>query len=142
MRDAHRRPPDGRQPGLRGGAGPRGCAVAPRDPAAAAAAAADEARAIHAEEEAASEAQARHGADLLAGRRARRILTHCNTGALAAPGRGTALAPIAELAARGQLELVLACETRPLLQGARLTVWELAASGSTMNCSSTAPPPG
>ena len=53
------------------------------------------------------------------------MLTHCNTGALAAPGRGTALAPIAELHARGELELVLAAETRPLLQGARLTAYEL-----------------
>ena len=68
---------------------------------------------------------ARHGADLLAGR-ARRILTHCNTGALAAPGRGTALA-VGRRAARPRTSwtLVLACETRPLLQGARLTVWEL-----------------
>ena len=82
-----------------------------------------EARALHAEEEAASDAIARHGADLLAG--CRRILTHCNTGALAAPGRGTALAVIAELADRRDLELVLASESRPLLQGARLTVYEL-----------------
>jgi methylthioribose-1-phosphate isomerase len=89
----------------------------------AAAVALAEARALHAEEEAASDAIARHGADLLAGRR--RILTHCNTGALAAPGRGTALAVIAELAARGALDLVLASESRPLLQGARLTVYEL-----------------
>jgi methylthioribose-1-phosphate isomerase len=86
-----------------------------------------EARALHAEEEAASEAIATHGADLLAGRR--RILTHCNTGALAAPGRGTALAVIAELADRGELELVLASESRPLLQGARLTVYELGRLG-------------
>jgi methylthioribose-1-phosphate isomerase len=86
-----------------------------------------EARAIHAEEEAASFALARHGADLLAGRR--RILTHCNTGALAAPGRGTALAVIAELSQRGELDLVVACESRPLLQGARLTVYELRALG-------------
>jgi methylthioribose-1-phosphate isomerase len=82
-----------------------------------------EARAIHAEEAAASDAMAGHGAELLAG--TRRILTHCNTGALAAPGRGTALAVVAELHDRGGLDLVLACETRPLLQGARLTVWEL-----------------
>jgi methylthioribose-1-phosphate isomerase len=82
-----------------------------------------EARAIEAEEEAASDAMARHGADLL--RDARRILTHCNTGALAAPGRGTALAVIAELADRGGLDEVLATESRPLLQGARLTVYEL-----------------
>jgi methylthioribose-1-phosphate isomerase len=63
-----------------------------------------------------------HGADLLAG--ATRVVTHCNTGALAAGGRGTALAVVAELADRGPVR-VLACETRPLLQGARLTVWEL-----------------
>jgi|HubBroStandDraft_6_1064221.scaffolds.fasta_scaffold13380_4 methylthioribose-1-phosphate isomerase len=87
-------------------------------------AALSEARAIEAEEEAASGAIAAHGADLLVG--VRRILTHCNTGALAAPGRGTALAVIAELAARGTLEHVLATESRPLLQGARLTAYELA----------------
>ncbi|HTT27592.1 MAG TPA: S-methyl-5-thioribose-1-phosphate isomerase [Solirubrobacteraceae bacterium] len=87
------------------------------------AAALSEARAIEAEEEAASDAIAGHGADLLAG--ARRILTHCNTGALAAPGRGTALAVIAELADRGTLDHVLATESRPLLQGARLTAYEL-----------------
>jgi methylthioribose-1-phosphate isomerase len=86
-----------------------------------------EARALHAEEESASDAIARHGAELLAGRR--RILTHCNTGALAAPGRGTALAVVAELADRGELELVLAAESRPLLQGARLTVYELGRLG-------------
>src|SRR5690242_8847456 len=85
----------------------------------------DEARAIEAEEEAASAAMARHGADLLSRARARRILTHCNTGALAAPGRGTALAVIAELADRGVLEIAIATESRPLLQGARLTVYEL-----------------
>jgi methylthioribose-1-phosphate isomerase len=89
----------------------------------------DEARRIDAEEEAASNAIAAHGADLLAG--ARRILTHCNTGALAAPGRGTALAVIAELADRGSLESVLATESRPLLQGARLTAYELATLGIT-----------
>jgi len=83
-----------------------------------------EARAIEAEEEAASAAIAAHGAELLAG--ARRIMTHCNTGALAAPGRGTALAVIAELADRGLLDRVLATESRPLLQGARLTAYELA----------------
>jgi methylthioribose-1-phosphate isomerase len=87
----------------------------------------EEARRIDAEEEAASDAIAAHGADLLAG--ARRILTHCNTGALAAPGRGTALAVIAELADRGSLESVLATESRPLLQGARLTAYELATLG-------------
>jgi methylthioribose-1-phosphate isomerase len=86
-----------------------------------------EARAIEAQEEAASDAIAAHGADLLAD--ARRLLTHCNTGALAAPGRGTALAVVAELHERGRLEKVLATETRPLLQGARLTVYELGKLG-------------
>jgi methylthioribose-1-phosphate isomerase len=83
-----------------------------------------EAQAIEREEEAASEAIAAHGADLLAGK-ARTILTHCNTGALAAPGGGTALAVVAELAKRGTLERVIATESRPLLQGARLTIYEL-----------------
>jgi S-methyl-5-thioribose-1-phosphate isomerase len=86
-----------------------------------------EAKAIHAEEEQASAALAAHGAALLGD--CRRVLTHCNTGALAAPGRGTALAVIAELAVRTGLDKVLACETRPLLQGARLTVYELARLG-------------
>ena len=85
-----------------------------------------EAERIEAEEEAASLAIAANGADLLAG--ARRILTHCNTGALATGGAGSALAVIRELAVRGDVE-VLASETRPLLQGARLTVWELARDG-------------
>ena len=85
-----------------------------------------EAERIEAEEDAASGAIAAHGADVLAG--ARRILTHCNTGALATGGTGSALAVIRELAARGDVE-VLASETRPLLQGARLTVWELARNG-------------
>jgi methylthioribose-1-phosphate isomerase len=82
---------------------------------------------IHSEEVAASAAMADHGATLLAGRR--RLLTHCNSGALAGPGRGTALSVVAELADRGALEGVIACEARPLLQGARLTVWELARLG-------------
>jgi methylthioribose-1-phosphate isomerase len=96
-------------------------------PAHLATAALAQARAIEAEEEAASAAIARHGAQLLGS--ARRLLTHCNTGALAAPGRGTALAVIAELAQLGRLECVIATESRPLLQGARLTVYELARLG-------------
>jgi methylthioribose-1-phosphate isomerase len=90
------------------------------DPAGAALA---EAAAVHAEEEAASDAIACNGADLLRG--VTKVLTHCNTGALAAPGRGTALAVVAELHERGQLTKALATESRPLLQGARLTVYEL-----------------
>ena len=88
-----------------------------------------EASAIQAAENAASAAMAAHGADLLAG--ARRLMTICNSGALAAGGRGTGLAVIAEIAGRapaGEVT-VLACETRPLLQGARLTAWELAGLG-------------
>ena len=100
-----------------------GAAVMACAPGERAAVALAEARVIHAEEVAASDTLARYGAERLAG--CRRILTHCNTGALAAPGRGTALAVVAELASRDGLELVLATESRPLLQGARLTVYEL-----------------
>jgi methylthioribose-1-phosphate isomerase len=98
-------------------------AVAVSPPHERAVAALAEARAIDAEEEAASDAMAAHGATLLSG--AHRLLTHCNTGALAAPGRGTALAVVAELNDRGGLEHVLCTESRPLLQGARLTAFEL-----------------
>ena len=94
-----------------------------------AAAALDEARAIERQEIASSAALATRGAELLSSLGVRRVLTHCNTGSLAAPGRGTALAPIAELHVRGELELVLAAETRPLLQGARLTAYELGRLG-------------
>jgi methylthioribose-1-phosphate isomerase len=99
------------------------------DPADRAHRALTEARAIEAQETASSDAIARHGADLLSALGVRRILTHCNTGALAAPGRGTALAPVAELHQRGELERVLAAESRPLLQGARLTAYELGRLG-------------
>jgi methylthioribose-1-phosphate isomerase len=89
-------------------------------------AALEEALRIRDEEDAASAAIARRGADLLAG--ARRVLTHCNTGALAAGGNGSALGVVLALAEREPVH-VLACETRPLLQGARLTAWELARQG-------------
>ena len=98
--------------------------AAPDDMPAAARAAAE---AIHREDEAASAALARHGADALEEALPSgpvTLMTHCNTGALAASGRGTALGVIAELAERRPVH-VLACEARPLLQGARLTVWEL-----------------
>jgi methylthioribose-1-phosphate isomerase len=91
-----------------------------------AAAARAEAQRIQADEDAASEAIATAGADFLAG--ARRLLTICNTGALAAAGRGSALGVILALHERAPVH-VLACETRPLLQGARLTTWELARAG-------------
>jgi methylthioribose-1-phosphate isomerase len=105
----------------------RAAALAAGPPTMAAAARA-EAERIHAEEDAASAAIAMHGAELLAG--ATRIATHCNTGALAAGGQGTALAVILALHERGGVH-VLAGETRPLLQGARLTVWELTRAGVT-----------
>lgn len=57
------------------------------------------------------------------------VLTHCNTGALATAGIGTAVAPIYVAAERGHRVRVLATETRPLLQGSRLTAWELARAG-------------
>jgi len=58
-----------------------------------------------------------------------RVLTHCNAGALATGGIGTALAPIYLAASRGRNVCVLATETRPLLQGSRLTAWELTRAG-------------
>ena len=67
------------------------------------------------------------GADRLA--TCSRFLTHCNAGALATGGIGTALAPIYELRRRGSEVEVFADETRPLLQGARLTAWELHSAG-------------
>ena len=93
----------------------------------------EEAEAIERDDVAASKALARHGADALdeaLGVRDRpvRVMTHCNSGALAASGRGTGLGVILELADRRPVE-VLACEARPLLQGARLTVWELRRAG-------------
>jgi len=58
-----------------------------------------------------------------------RVLTHCNTGRLATGAWGTALGAIRDLAEQNAVELVIATETRPLLQGARLTAWELAEAG-------------
>jgi len=58
-----------------------------------------------------------------------RIMTHCNTGRLTTAGWGTALGTIYAKAAAGEPVSVMACETRPLLQGARLTVWELLDAG-------------
>jgi methylthioribose-1-phosphate isomerase len=57
------------------------------------------------------------------------LLTHCNAGALATAAWGTALGIVRSAAAAGRVRRVLACETRPLLQGARLTAWELARDG-------------
>ena len=68
-----------------------------------------------------------HGLALL--RDGARVLTHCNAGALATAGIGTALAPVYVAAERGLRVAVFADETRPLLQGSRLTAWELAQAG-------------
>jgi methylthioribose-1-phosphate isomerase len=100
-----------------------------------------EARAIHDEDRQQCASMGRHGADLLADLPAGAgILTHCNTGALATGGDGTALAVIFDLARRGKRPHVWADETRPLLQGARLTMWELQQRGidSTLICDSAA----
>ena len=101
------------------------------DPVRLAGAAREAAEAIRRDDEAASAALAEHGAALLdAALRVRQatLLTHCNSGCLAASGRGTGLGVIAALADRRPVR-VLACEARPLLQGARLTVWELGRLG-------------
>ena len=117
-----RRPPHRGQPQLGGGAGPRGGARGTQP-------------ASRRRRPNAARARSRPGSGRRAARSPRTapicspaappILTHCNTGALAAPGEGTALAVIAELARRGTLDGVLVTESRPLLQGARLTVYEL-----------------
>jgi methylthioribose-1-phosphate isomerase len=110
----------------------RGAALA-AGPVRMAGAAREEAEAIAREDETASAALAEHGAVLLdaalpRGPRPLTVMTHCNSGCLAASGRGTGLGVIAALADRRPVR-VLACEARPLLQGARLTVWELGRLG-------------
>jgi methylthioribose-1-phosphate isomerase len=87
----------------------------------------EEARAIHAEDEALCRAIGRHAADLVAG--CTGVLTHCNAGALATAGIGTATAGLYVAHARGQPLVVYCDETRPLLQGSRLTAWELGQAG-------------
>ncbi|KAA8888340.1 S-methyl-5-thioribose-1-phosphate isomerase [Nocardia colli] len=77
-------------------------------------------------------AAATHAADLvqrLCPDRPLRVLTHCNTGRLATSAFGTAIGALRVLSERGAIENVLVDETRPLLQGARLTTWELAEAG-------------
>jgi methylthioribose-1-phosphate isomerase len=86
-----------------------------------------EARAIHEEDRAACEAMARHALALV--RDGGSYLTHCNAGALATGGLGTALGVFHLAAREGVRVTVFADETRPLLQGARLTAWELDRSG-------------
>ena len=86
-----------------------------------------EARAIEAEDLAANRRMGRLGAELIAGPAG--VLTHCNTGSLATAGFGTALGVIRAGVAEGRIAKVFASETRPWLQGARLTAWELQADG-------------
>ena len=91
-----------------------------------------EALAVLTEGERTSVTAARRAADVVRAAcpdRPLRVLTHCNSGGLAALGEGTGLGAICELARDGRIEEVVATETRPLLQGARLTVWELRESG-------------
>ena len=82
-----------------------------------------EAMAIHDEDIRINMSMGRHGAELLP--QQARVLTHCNAGALATAGYGTALGVIRAAVAAGKEITVLADETRPFLQGARLTAWEL-----------------
>lgn len=88
----------------------------------------EKAIAIHQEDLAVNRAMARFGADEL-GKSGKKLtlLTHCNAGALATAGIGTALGVIRELHRRGLVSMIYADETRPLLQGARLTAFELMA---------------
>ena len=87
----------------------------------------DEATAIYEEDRAMCQAIGEAGLPLLAD--GARVLTHCNAGALATAGIGTALAPMYLAHDRGVALRVFATETRPLLQGARLTAWELTRAG-------------
>ncbi|MCM2369036.1 S-methyl-5-thioribose-1-phosphate isomerase [Aporhodopirellula aestuarii] len=88
---------------------------------------ADEAIAIHEEDREMCRSMGRHGSALLT--KCQTVLTHCNTGGLATSMYGTALAPIYFLHEKGHTLNVYADETRPLMQGARLTAWELAQAG-------------
>ena len=88
---------------------------------------AERARELHREEVERCRQMSDHAAGLL--RPGATALTHCNTGALATGGVGTALGAVREAWARGLLRRVFVDETRPLLQGARLTAWELEAAG-------------
>lgn len=87
----------------------------------------EEAQAVRSEDIAICQAIGRHGADLVPD--GKTVLTHCNAGALATAGYGTALGVIRAAAAAGKKIDVFADETRPFLQGARLTAWELQQDG-------------
>jgi methylthioribose-1-phosphate isomerase len=83
----------------------------------------EEARAMYADDIRTNELIGHHGAQLIHG--SSRIMTICNAGALATCGYGTALGVVRTAFRQQKIEQVWACETRPVLQGARLTVWEL-----------------
>ena len=87
----------------------------------------EEAGRMHAEDIAANQAMGRHGATLMPS--AGGVLTHCNAGALATAGYGTALGVIRAAVEQGKKIHVYADETRPFLQGSRLTAWELMKDG-------------
>ena len=97
------------------------------DPAAAAERLESEAVAIHREDEELCSRMGSHGAELIPD--GARILTHCNTGAVATGGLGTALGAIYTAHLSGKKIQVYADETRPLLQGGRITAWELFEAG-------------
>jgi methylthioribose-1-phosphate isomerase len=102
-------------------------AEAAADPQAAREALVAEALCIHQENADADRRLGQHGAQLIPVGSA--VLTHCNTGSLATGGYGTALGVIRTAWEQGRLSRVYFSETRPLLQGARLTAWELARDG-------------
>jgi methylthioribose-1-phosphate isomerase len=87
----------------------------------------EEAKRMHAEDIAANQAMGRHGATLMPSSGG--VLTHCNAGALATCGYGTALGVIRAAVEQGKKIHVFADETRPFLQGSRLTAWELMKDG-------------
>src|ERR1700740_239262 len=87
----------------------------------------EEARRMHAEDIASNQAMGRHGATLMPNEGG--VLTHCNAGALATAGYGTALGVIRAAVEQGKKIHVFADETRPFLQGSRLTAWELMKDG-------------
>ena len=87
----------------------------------------EEAQRMHAEDIAANQAMGRHGAALMPASGG--VLTHCNAGALATCGYGTALGVIRAAVEQGKKIHVFADETRPFLQGSRLTAWELMKDG-------------
>ena len=86
-----------------------------------------EATAIHDEDVANCRAMGAHGAEMV--RDGARVLTHCNAGALATAGYGSALGVIRAAVEQGKKIAVFADETRPFMQGARLTAWELVRDG-------------